>query len=70
MTAGDSWLEQKGKKNVASPEVATGRKGLTEVIQQTSNPYKDGRALDDAWLQASGKMSVPGKGRQAKLQIA
>lgn len=61
VTGGDSWLEQKGKKFVASPEVAMGRRGLAEVLQQTSNPYHDGRALDDAWLQPSGKQKVPGE---------
>jgi hypothetical protein len=57
----DAWLIQKGKKFVASPEVAMGRRGLAEVLAHgSSNPYEDGRPLDDAWLQPSGKLKVPG----------
>jgi hypothetical protein len=57
----DAWLTQKGKKFVASPEVAMVRRGLAEVLAHgSSNPYQDGRALDDAWLQPSGKLKVPG----------
>lgn len=65
MTGGDSWLEQKGKRSVPSPEVAMGRRGLAEVLAHgSSNPYQDGRALDDLWLQPSGKLKVPGRGHE------
>jgi hypothetical protein len=38
-----------------------GRRGLAEVLAHgSSNPYTDGRPLDDAWLQPSGKLKVPG----------
>lgn len=32
-----------------TPEQKTGRRDLSEVLSQTSNPYKDGRKLDDEW---------------------
>ena len=59
-TLGDSWLEHKGKLMLTGPEAAQGRKGLAEILQQTSNPYQDGRPMGDAWLQQKGKMKVPG----------
>lgn len=61
VTGGDAWLEHKGKRPVASAEAAQGRNGLMEIIQQSSNPYVDGRAMGDAWLSAGGKKRVPGK---------
>lgn len=68
VTGGDSWLEHKGKKFVAAPDVLMGRKGLTEVLQQTSNPYEDHRALDDSWLKPSGKLKVPGESSRQSHQ--
>ena len=48
-------MEAKGKATVPGPEQRRGRKDLREVVQQLSNPYKDGRTLGDAWLEAKGK---------------
>jgi hypothetical protein len=66
-TLGDSWLEHKGKMMLSAPDAAQGRRGLMEILQQTSNPYQDGRAMGDAWLQQKGKLKVPGRSR-GKLQ--
>jgi hypothetical protein len=53
---------------VASPEVAMGRRGLAEVLAHgSSNPYVDGRPLDNAWLQPSGKLKVPGGWRHRNV---
>lgn len=64
VTGGDAWLEARGKRFVDSPEVSRGRRGLAEVLAQSSNPYADGRALDDAWLTQRGKRRVPVPGAQ------
>lgn len=55
---GDEWLERKGKRDVPGPEQRRGRKDLFETFQQSSNPWKDGRALDDRFLEAKGKQRV------------
>jgi hypothetical protein len=52
---GDEWLERKGKRNVLGPEQRRGRKDLFETLQQSSNPWLDGRTLDDAFLERKGK---------------
>lgn len=36
------WLAAKGKKALEGPEARQGRRGLFDVLQQSSNPYKDG----------------------------
>jgi hypothetical protein len=43
---------------LAGPEQRRGRKDLTEILQQSSNPYVDGRTLGDAWLEQKGKKLV------------
>eukprot|EP00892_Ulva_mutabilis_P012117 jgi/Ulvmu1/9278/UM050_0027.1 len=58
-TGGDAWLEKKGKARVPGPEQRRGRQNLFETFQQSSNPYMDGRTLDDIFLEAKGKSSVP-----------
>lgn len=58
-SGGDAWLEKKGKARVTGPEQRRGRQGLFETIQQSSNPYLDGRTLDDMFLEARGKSAVP-----------
>lgn len=42
-------LEHKGKAATQGPEQRRGRPDLTEILQQKSNPYKDGRSLGDQW---------------------
>ncbi len=50
------------------PEKRRGRQNLTETFQQLSNPYVDGRTLDDEWLEHRGRAMPPGpekrRGRQ------
>lgn len=49
----------KGLKIVhAGPEHQSGRAGITEIIQQSTNPYTDGRSLGDSWLDHKGKRRV------------
>ena len=55
---GDLWMEHKGKANVPGPEQRRGRADLKEIVQQSSNPYRDGRSLGDNWLEAKGKRWV------------
>uniref|UniRef100_A0A7S3VPQ4 Uncharacterized protein n=2 Tax=Dunaliella tertiolecta TaxID=3047 RepID=A0A7S3VPQ4_DUNTE len=57
---GDEWLKPRGRAKPPPPERKTGRSDLKEVIFQTTNPYRDGRGLDDAWLQRSGKPATAG----------
>jgi hypothetical protein len=54
----DRWLDHKGRGVPPGPEMRRGRRDLSEHIQQTSNPYVDGRPLGDAWLEHKGK-SMP-----------
>uniref|UniRef100_A0A7R9V1T4 Uncharacterized protein n=1 Tax=Chlamydomonas euryale TaxID=1486919 RepID=A0A7R9V1T4_9CHLO len=56
----DRWLDHKGKAKPDGPEVRRGRRDLTETIQQSGNPYQDGRSLGDTWLEAKGKAMPPG----------
>lgn len=56
---GDEWLERKGKRAVAGPEQRRGRKNLFETFQMSSNPFVDGRTLDDIFLEKQGKRSLP-----------
>jgi hypothetical protein len=42
--AGDAWLEARGKRPLPGPDARQGRRGLFEVLQQSSNPYEDGEA--------------------------
>lgn len=58
-SGGDAWLEKKGKARVPGPEQRRGRQSLFETFQQSSNPYLDGRTLDDIFLEARGKSAVP-----------
>lgn len=53
----DRWLDYKGR-GVPPAEMRRGRRDLSEHIQQTSNPYVDGRSLGDQWLEQKGK-SMP-----------
>lgn len=65
-SGGDAWLEKKGKARVPGPEQRRGRQGLFETFQQSSNPYVDGRTLDDIFLETKGKSAVP---HQSKSDI-
>jgi hypothetical protein len=56
---GDAWLEKKGKRSVPGPEQRRGRKNLFETFQMSSNPFEDGRSLDDIFLERQGKKSLP-----------
>jgi len=42
-------LKPRGRAKPSAPQSKTGRSDLKEVIYQTTNPYRDGRALDDEW---------------------
>jgi len=42
-------LKPRGRAKPVAPQAKIGRADLKEVIYQTSNPYQDHRALDDAW---------------------
>ena len=52
---GDEWLERKGKRSMPGPEQLRGRKNLFETFQQSSNPFVDGRTLDDIFLERRGR---------------
>jgi hypothetical protein len=43
---------------VPGPEQRRGRKNLFETLQQSSNPFQDGRSLDDAFLEMKGKQRL------------
>lgn len=66
---GDWWLEAKGKGHPPGPEMTRGRKGLAETLQQTSNPYVDGRALGDYWLETKGKKALKPKSEISMKEI-
>lgn len=66
---GDAWLEKKGKARVPGPEQRRGRQGLFETFQQSSNPYVDGRTLDDIFLEAKGKAAVPHTSQDSVHQL-
>ena len=40
------------------PEQRRGRKSLFETFQMSSNPWKDGRTLDDLFLERKGKRAL------------
>ena len=55
LAGGDEWLERKGRRSVPGPEQRRGRKSLFETFQMSSNPWLDGRTLDDIFLERKGK---------------
>lgn len=57
---GDEWLERKGRRSVPGPEQRRGRKSLFETFQMSSNPFHDGRTLDDIFLERKGRKALPG----------
>lgn len=52
---GDMWLEASGKAHAPGPEQLRGRPNLFETFQQSSNPYIDGRTLDDSVLESAAR---------------
>jgi hypothetical protein len=44
---------------VPGPEQRRGRKSLFETFQMSSNPWVDGRTLDDLFLERRGRKPLP-----------
>lgn len=64
---GDEWLERKGRRSVPGPEQRRGRKGLFETFQMSSNPFTDGRTLDDIFLERKGRRALQGPSEGADM---